>query len=153
MTGLAHYRRMLLRRFAQILLIALSALSLSSCLDVVFEDTPEKVMDDKLECIDDFTQMLVDISEGKLSTPEIRSQMLDFEADSKDIKRREKELICTLSIQDRNALQGKYQPELDKRKTAFFDAIYKLQRSRHTNAEVREIVTNFLNRRLNFHTR
>ncbi|GAA5495988.1 hypothetical protein Rhal01_02169 [Rubritalea halochordaticola] len=100
----------MIRRFTNLILIALSITFLTSC-----NDTPEKVMEDKLEVIDESIQALSDLAEGKLSVEEGRTKFAKLKEEGKKIKEREDKLCSTLSAEEKRALMTKYAPQFAER--------------------------------------
>ncbi|GAA5495989.1 hypothetical protein Rhal01_02170 [Rubritalea halochordaticola] len=123
------------RRFTSLIFVTLSISFLTSC-----EDSPEKIMADRLEVADAGIEVLTELSEGKITSEHAQTKFRNLKAKSRELAKRENELIGIYNDEDFTAAKTKYAPELAERARTFTNIATKLDLRGKLDEELIEIL-------------
>lgn len=122
------------------LLASLSILLLASC-----GDSPEKLMQDKIDYIGDMAEVIDGLAEGKLSSSEATEKIKELASKEEEFVEREKKLFKDLSAEERTALEEKFTLKTEQKIGELLSASAKLVQSGRATKEFQDAMSNTRN--------
>ncbi len=105
-------------------------------------DSHEKLMDDQLSYIEEMTDIIDDVAEGKLSSSQGAEEIKEWGKKGAKLMERKKALNEEMSEEDLKALTKKYEKRSQETMKAYMKAIQKLHKSGRMTKELQEAMFN-----------
>ena len=108
-------------------------------------DSHEKLADDQLSYIEDLTEIMEDVADGKLSSSEAAEEIKDWGKKGDKLIERKKALNDAATEEELKVLAKKYEKRSMDAMKDYMAALQKLQKSGRMTKEVQEAIMNVKN--------